>query len=46
MEFHNFSHIKEATKYFKENNFYVCGVEITADSENVVNHPFKGNTVK
>jgi hypothetical protein len=29
MEFHNFVNIKEASKYFKENNIVVCGVEIT-----------------
>ena len=45
VEYEIFTSLKEAKDYFKENNITVCGIEITEDSESVVNQPFRGDTV-
>lgn len=45
IEFERFLSLKEAKEYFKSNNIFVCGVEITKDSQSIVTHPFKGSTV-
>lgn len=39
------SGVKEAKEYFNKNNITVCGIEITENSQSVVNMPFKGDTV-
>lgn len=44
MDFHNFSSLKEAKEYFKENKIFVCGVEIGEGSQPIQSQPFKGNT--
>jgi tRNA G18 (ribose-2'-O)-methylase SpoU len=44
IEFHNFGTLAEAKSYFKENQIYVCGVEIGEDSKPIQEHPFKGDT--
>lgn len=44
IDFHNFSSLKEAKEYFKENKIFVCGVEIGEGSQPIQSQPFKGNT--
>ena len=45
MDYQIFESLDDAKKYFVENNIFVCGVEITNQSVNVIQQPFKGNTV-
>lgn len=45
IEFQTFPSIKSAKEYFVGNKIFVCGVEITKDSQSVVSHPFRGSTV-
>jgi len=45
MKFYAFQNLKQAKDYFVKNGITVCGVEITKNSQSVVTHPFKGETV-
>ena len=45
IDFDSFPSIKAAKDYFITNKIFVCGVEITKNSQSVVTHPFKGPTV-
>ena len=45
MEFIIFPSLREAKEHFVKNGLFVCGVEIGETSENIVKHPFWGNTV-
>ena len=45
IEFESFASIKAAKDYFVANKIFVCGVEITKNSQSVITHPFKGSTV-
>ena len=40
-----FNDLEELKKYIKENNIFVCGVEIGANCVPIQNEPFKGNTL-
>lgn len=45
IDFQVFSSIKTAKEYFLSNKIFVCGVEITNNSQSIVTQPFKGSTV-
>ena len=45
MNFDTFPSLKEAKEFFILNKIFVCGVEITKDSQSILKHPFKGSTV-
>jgi len=45
MEFQIFPNLRSAKEYFVTKELTVCGIEIGDGAQNVVHHPFKGNTV-
>ena len=45
IDFQIFPSIKIAKEYFVSNKIFVCGVEITNNSQSIVKQPFKGSTV-
>ncbi len=44
-EFLFFEDIKAIKQFCKENNIYICGIEIGGESKPIQSHPFKGNTL-
>ena len=45
IEFDSFPSVKAAKEYFVSNKIFVCGVEITNNSQSIITHPFLGSTV-
>ena len=45
IDYEVFPSLKEAKEYFNANGITICGIEITDQSQNVEQHPFKGDTV-